>query len=66
MTERQKRPHNEIVAGDLFRSMLIPRADVKADANHGAPLWHGWALMAAFLAGIDYARRVDGETGDDK
>jgi len=64
MTERQKRPYSEIVAGDLYRSMLVPRADIKADANHGAPLWHGWAIMDAFLAGIDYARRIDGEQLD--
>lgn len=47
------RPIEELNAGDEFRSSLVARAD--AD-NHGSPLWYGWALMDAFLAGIDYAR----------
>lgn len=49
-----KRPINELQAGEKFRQSLVPRAD----ACHGsAPLWHGWAIMDAFLAGIDYARK---------
>ncbi len=56
MTERAI---EEIKAGDTFRASLIERAD--GYANGYAPLWHGWAIMDAFLAGIDYARRVDGE-----
>lgn len=43
----------ELKAGNDFRDKLIPRAD--ADRT-GAPLWHGWALMDAFLAGVDWAR----------
>ena len=50
MTDRLK---EEIQAGYNFRESLVQRAD--AHAGH-APLWHGWALMDAFLAGIDYAR----------
>lgn len=53
-----ERPIEEIQAGDDFRKGLIEKAD---STHHGAPLWYGWALMAAFLAGIDYARRVDGK-----
>jgi hypothetical protein len=36
-------------AGDAFRESLFPRAD----AHRGPyPLWHGWALMDAYLAGV--------------
>jgi hypothetical protein len=50
------RPIEELQAGDEFRWTLVDQAV----ANHiGAPLWHGWALMDAFLAGIDWARKHD-------
>ncbi len=49
-----KRPIEELKAGDDFRESLKPRAD---DWKGLAPLWHGWAIMDAFLAGIDYARK---------
>lgn len=39
-------------AGNAFRDALIPRAD--GYAGH-APLWHGWAIMDAFIAGSKYA-----------
>lgn len=51
--EKQDRPIEDLQAGDAFRSALVSRAD---GSRSGAPLWHGWALMDAFLAGIDYAR----------
>lgn len=44
----------ELLAGDEFRSSLIPNADSE---SCGALLWHGWALMDSFLAGIDWARK---------
>lgn len=50
------RPIEELQAGDEFRKTLVPRADAH---NGPAPLWHGWAIMDAFLAGIDYARKHD-------
>ena len=46
------RPIEDLKAGDTFRSSLLERADGNYD---GAPLWHGWALMDAFLAGLDHA-----------
>lgn len=49
-----ERPIEELQAGNAFRETLIPRADAH---NIGAPLWYGWAIMDAFLAGIDYARK---------
>jgi hypothetical protein len=49
------RPIEDLKAGDDFRRSLIPRAD---GDRGGAPLWHGWALMDAFLAGVDHARRA--------
>lgn len=45
------------VAAVAFRDRLVPKADLLA---HGVyPLWLGWALIEAFLAGIDYARKTD-------
>jgi len=46
-----KRPIEELVAGNDFRDTLVPRADDKANL-----MWRGWAIMDAFLAGIDWAR----------
>lgn len=37
-----------IAAGSDFRDALVTRAD---GYNGIAPLWHGWAIMDAFLAG---------------
>lgn len=44
----------DLRAGDEFRRGLKDRAD---GWKGPAPLWHGWALMDAFLAGIDYAEQ---------
>jgi hypothetical protein len=54
------RPIEDIQAGDEFRKSLLDHAD---EWKGRAPLWHGWALMDAFLAGIDHARQ--GLTRDD-
>jgi len=54
-----QRPIDELRAADDFRNSLCGRSDGN---RLGAPVWHGWAIFDAFLAGIDYARRVaDGE-----
>lgn len=45
-------PIQDLDAADKFRNTLVEKAD--ADLA-GAPLWHGWAIMEAFLAGIEYA-----------
>lgn len=60
MTGRNQadRPIEELKAADAFRSSLKERAD---DWRGPAPLWHGWALFDAFLAGIDYARAAGQE-----
>jgi Protein of unknown function (DUF551) len=47
------RPIEDLQAGDNFRRELVRRADSYFSEP---PLWHGWAIMDAFLAGIDYAR----------
>jgi hypothetical protein len=49
------RPVKELIAGDAFRESVIDRADAH---NGPYPLWHGWVIMDAFLAGIDWARRA--------
>lgn len=46
-------PIADLEAGAAFRETLVSRAD----AHHGpAPLWYGWAIMDAFLAGAAYGR----------
>ena len=49
-----KRPFEELAAGNNYRNSMIEKADGVAPS--GAVMWHGWALMDAFLAGVDYAR----------
>lgn len=53
MSIAPKRPIEDIGAADEFRATVISRAD--AD-NHGSPLWYGWVIVDAFLAGMDHAR----------
>lgn len=47
-----KRPTKDLLAGEAFRNSMVSRADVQGFA----PLWYGWVIMEAFLAGVDYAR----------
>jgi hypothetical protein len=54
--EVKDRPIEDLLAGDEFRRSLKPRADAW---NGPAPLWHGWAVMDAFLAGVDHARKAE-------
>lgn len=47
-------PPSDADAAVAFRDSLVPRADEMA---HGKfPLWHGWALYDAFIAGVSFAR----------
>ena len=48
----KNKPIEDLQAGDAFRSTLINKAD---GWDRNAPLWHGWAIMDAFLAGVDYS-----------
>lgn len=50
----KERPIEDLQAADAFRASLLDRPDGYAGA---APLWHGWAIFDAFLAGLDHARR---------
>lgn len=43
----------DIKAGNALRESMLDMADAK---QAGAPLWHGWAIMDAFLAGVEYER----------
>lgn len=52
--QKQDRPIEDLQAADAFRNTLIERSDAM---RGGAPLWHGWAIFDAFLAGLDHARR---------
>lgn len=56
MKTRKKRPIEELEAGDAFRNTMIDRADA---IPNGYPMWRGWVIMEAFLAGIDWARAQD-------
>lgn len=51
--QRQDRPIEDLEAANNFRNGLVDQADAN---RGGAPLWHGWAVFDAFLAGVDYAR----------
>lgn len=51
--QKQDRPIEDLEAADKFRRSLIDQAN---DYNGAAPLWHGWAIFDAFLAGLDHAR----------
>jgi len=44
----------DINAGDAFRNTLLPRRDI-VDGGE-CPLWYGWAILEAFLAGATFAR----------
>lgn len=48
-----ERPIEDLNAGDAFRNAMVHKADL---IYRGRQLWHGWVIMDAFLAGIDYAR----------
>ncbi len=52
--QRQDRPIEDLEAANAFRATLLAQAD---SHQGGAPLWHGWAIFDAFLAGLDHARR---------
>ena len=42
----------------LVAHEFVTRMQERADARWGgAPLWHGWALREAFLAGVQWARQ---------
>jgi hypothetical protein len=50
--DKRQRPYRR------YRESIKDRAD---EFRGVAPLWHGWAIMDAFLAGIDYARKQKSE-----
>ena len=60
---RVERPIEELRAGDAFRETMLGKAD--ADVFGTAPLWHGWVIMDAFLAGIDWARAQEAQKRKD-
>lgn len=49
-------PIEELVAGDTFRNTMLSRAD-GMDMILNAPVWHGWVIMDAFLAGIEWQKQ---------
>ncbi len=51
--DMKDRPIEDLEAANAFRDTLLAKAD---GDRHGAPLWHGWAVFDAFLAGLDHAR----------
>lgn len=59
--DQKERPIEDLQAANAFRQTLLERADGN---RGGAPLWHGWAIFDAFLAGLDHARAVDASKTD--
>lgn len=45
------RPVEELIAGDNFRKTMIPHAEDRHNL-----MWHGWVIMDAFLAGIQWKK----------
>jgi hypothetical protein len=39
-------------AAYAFVESMVPRADCYGPGDPTAPLWHGWALREAYLAGV--------------
>lgn len=54
MAEENETPVEDLLAGNAFRATLLDRADFYS--GH-APLWHGWAIMDAYLAGLNSGRK---------
>lgn len=50
-----ERPIEDLNAAAAFRDSLIECPDAMGAGN--APLWYGWAITDAFLAGMDHARK---------
>jgi len=48
-------PAEDMDAGEAFRQSMRPRADAYDGA---APLWYGWVIMDAFLAGAKHGRKT--------
>jgi hypothetical protein len=53
-----KKKTQEEAAYDFVASM-VPRADASAVPPSFGPLWHGWALRAAYIAGYQQAANDD-------
>ena len=52
MTENDRRA-KDICAANTFRTTLLDRADGHRGVH---PVWHGWAIADAYLAGLDVGR----------
>lgn len=53
-TGGQIHPLELLEAGNKFRDSLVERADAEGQGH--APLWYGWAIMDAFIAGAKFGR----------
>lgn len=47
------RPIEDLRLGEVFRNSIASRS---AAVYNGIPCWSGWAIMEAFLAGLDAGR----------
>lgn len=45
----------DLIAADKFRETVVPRADGYS-AWGRFPLWHGWVIVDAYLAGLKAGR----------
>ncbi len=54
MSDRPKERPEDVDAAYAFVDSMVSRAD----ANNPYPMWHGWALRDAYLAGIKTGRAL--------
>lgn len=50
--EKRESTIEELNAGNEFRDSVMKRAD----GYLGGDFWHGWVIMDAFLAGVEYQK----------
>ena len=59
--------YHDLIAANAHRGTLITRR-VDGYVNGVYPFWHGWAIVEAFEAGVEYGRthKSNGEPTDTK
>lgn len=56
LTPEHAKRRSELIASYCYLESVLDTADMPSNALRG-PLWFGWALREAFLAGCSYAKQ---------